>query len=44
MNAPTLSLSEQGHNSRMEKGVKFEIKLGILCMGPDFAYKFQMIC
>ena len=41
---PTLSLSKQGHNCRMEKRVKFEIKLSFLFMVPDFVYKFQMIC
>ena len=37
-------MANQGHNFKMEKAVKLEIKLDFPLMVPDLVYKFQMIC
>ena len=42
-NAPASCKSKQVHNSKMEKLVMSEIKLGLPFMVPDFEYKFQMM-
>ena len=42
MDAPTSSWSKQGHNSREEKVVKFEMVF--LLLATDLVHNFQMIC
>jgi hypothetical protein len=40
---PLLLISKQGHNSRTEKVVKFEIKLGLPFMFPDLVQSWTLL-